>query len=120
MKKMYTKHIVAVRHLTPVQWSMRHGTAVTNGRLIARTDTDYLVPICPFCGKALRGGVGIGFEGMALDPASGLPLAVCFRLDCVFCSFRDFFKLMIDERGKYGTAAVRDPLHWSRDGCERD
>ena len=127
MKRLYTKrprkrnlaHAVAVRSFTPIQWSMRHGTAVTNGRLIARTDTDYLVPSCPSCGKALRGGVGIGFEGMACDPDSGLPLAVSFRLDCRFCGLRDFFKLAVDEHSRYGTAKVQNPLHWARDGRKR-
>jgi hypothetical protein len=37
-------------------------------------------------------------------------------MDCLECGFRDFFKIPVDDAGKYGTAACTDAAKWRRKG----
>ena len=100
-------------------WSLRHGSrAVKDGRLTARTDTDYLTFDCPDCGQTHRGGAGIGYEGNLVE--DGHTFAVLFRFHCLKCGFRDFFKVPADNEGRYGTKAPDNPLAWARRGRGRE
>jgi len=108
-----------VRVLESTEWSLRHGTdAVKRGKLRAFTDTDYLVFECPSCGVELRGGCGVGLEGVSPAPQNAREIPVLlFRLDCLGCGFRDFFKIALDDAGRrYGTGRVAHPLDWPRPG----
>ena len=98
------------------RWDHRHGShAIQDGQLKAETDTDYLRFCCPTCGEVLRGGVGIRLDGMLLDDNfTGVlvPLALSFRLGCLFCGFSDFFKIAVDNRERYSEWKPTNPLHW--------
>jgi hypothetical protein len=106
--------------LGEIEWSYRHGSLVMRGRLRAETDTDYLFFMCPSCGEELHGGAGIALEGMCGSPADlRRPRVLMFRLDCIACGCRDFFKIAIDQQGCYGTGQVGKPGLWSRPGRSR-
>ncbi len=101
--------------LTPTDWAIRHGSpAIEDGRLIAKTDTDYLQFICPNCSIALRGGVGVGFEGLARNEGTGRPRAISLALGCDACGFRDYFKIGVDHLGEERVRTSRHPLNWPR------
>ena len=107
--------------LSTLEWSQRHGS-LDRGALRAVNDTDHLVFVCPnpSCSAELRGGVGIGYEGYRVDRLTGLPAAHLFRLDSPCCEQRDFFKIAVDEIGKYGTPKVENPHDWRRDGIVKE
>lgn len=112
-------HSLAPYILAEHSLELREGSpSVRDGSLRARTGLDYLVFSCPDCDSTYLGG-GIGWEGVYLDCASGLPKIVVFRIDCDDCGFRDFFKIAVDERGLYGTAEVEDPADWARRSKQR-
>lgn len=109
-----------IRILTEAEWSDRHGSAeVTQGRLTARSTTDYLAFLCPHCGAELRGGLGVGLEGIKVDRATRAPVGLLLRIACRECKFRDFFKIPLDDVGRYRTPKVGKPAHWRQDGSRK-
>ena len=101
--------------LDELAWTYRHGRRVKGGRLKAKTCTDYLCFECP-CGAELYRGQGIGWEGVLFDEEAEVPKAHLYRIDCPCCGYRDFFKLEVAETGRRGTAKVKRPADWPREG----
>lgn len=109
---------VEVAALSETAWAARSGRQVSRGRLIAASDTDYLVFACAACGTPLEGGAGIGLEGVRVDDETGAIEALAFRQVCDECGFRDFFRIPVDESGRYQTEKIGDVNDWCRDGTQ--
>jgi hypothetical protein len=105
------KGTTELKVISQADWGKFHGSkAVTDGRLKAETDTDYLTFRCPQCESVLKGGNGIRLEGVDRDlgkKTEGRP-ALVFLLHCTKCNLRDHFKLAIDQWGRYGTGVARN------------
>jgi hypothetical protein len=92
--------------LDEYEWSASHGSSrVKNGRLVLRTDTDYLVWTCPQCQLDIAGGTGLRLIGVSCDlngPRPSEQMAIlAFSLHCFKCHFQDHFKLPFDHFGRF-------------------
>ena len=82
----------------------RHGSSrVQRGKLRAQTDTDYLVIECPECGFPMRKGDGLQCEGYWINGSEG-PLVLLFEFRCPDCGMHDYFKVAVDNAGRYEKA----------------
>lgn len=93
-----------------------HGrtSVVGGGRLVLRTDTDYLLWSCPRCQSDFGLGAGLRLVGASSDfdgPPSPqlMPIILAFSIHCLICGCRDFFKLPIDHFGRYDHLARYKP-----------
>jgi len=106
--------VFEVRLLDGWEWGTRHGThEVTDGRLQAKTDTDYLTFTCPGCETEMKGEFTAGLEGFSWVE-EGQVIALSLRVACPRCGFRDFAKLMLDVAGKYVPSVRGNAVYWPR------